>query len=47
VSIKHEKKYINYALDPYSKAEYNKELYQKIKRIDRAYTIEKRRNIRN
>jgi hypothetical protein len=41
VSIKHEKKYINYALDPYSKAEYNKELYQKIKRIDRAYTIEK------
>ncbi len=41
VSLTQGNKYINYALDPYSKTVPNDSLYQKIKRIDRAYTAEK------
>ena len=41
VSLTQGNKYVNYALDPYSKTVLNEALYQKIKRIDRAYTAEK------
>lgn len=41
VSLKQDNQYIHYALDPYSKIDSNMELYQKIKRIDRAYATEK------
>ncbi|MDC1188357.1 DUF2071 domain-containing protein [Flavobacteriales bacterium] len=36
-SLKQDKKYVDYALDPYTNLEESEELYQKIHRIDRAY----------
>jgi hypothetical protein len=41
VSLKSKSKFINYALDPYEKIENNASLFDKIKRIDRAYAKEK------
>ena len=36
-SLTQDKKYVDYALDPYTNLEESEELYQKIHRIDRAY----------
>ena len=41
VSLSSKNKFINYALDPYEQIETNTSLFDKIKRIDRAYAKEK------
>lgn len=41
VSLKQNKNYVEYALDPYSSVETDSQLFQSIKRIDRAYATSK------
>ena len=42
-SLKQNRMYIDYALNPYSSCRYKDDIYQKINRIDRAYDINKNR----